>query len=59
MGAQIPVLMEGRQMAKVWSEDAKDFVTKGPAQIAYLDPPYNQHQYGSNYHILNSVGPLG
>jgi adenine-specific DNA-methyltransferase len=55
MGAQIPVLMEGRQMAKVWSEDAKDFVTKGPAQIAYLDPPYNQHQYGSNYHILNSV----
>jgi adenine-specific DNA-methyltransferase len=23
--------------------------------IAYLDPPYNQHQYGSNYHILNSL----
>lgn len=23
--------------------------------IAYLDPPYNQHPYGSNYHVLNSV----
>jgi hypothetical protein len=23
--------------------------------VAYLDPPYNQHQYGSNYHILNSL----
>lgn len=23
--------------------------------IAYLDPPYNQHSYGSNYHVLNSI----
>jgi adenine-specific DNA-methyltransferase len=23
--------------------------------VAYLDPPYNQHQYGSNYHILNTI----
>jgi adenine-specific DNA-methyltransferase len=23
--------------------------------VAYLDPPYNQHQYGSNYHMLNSI----
>ena len=23
--------------------------------IAYLDPPYNQHCYGSNYHVLNSL----
>lgn len=25
------------------------------AEIAYLDPPYNQHPYGSNYHVLNSI----
>jgi adenine-specific DNA-methyltransferase len=24
-------------------------------KIAYLDPPYNQHPYGSNYHVLNSL----
>ena len=23
--------------------------------IVYLDPPYNQHPYGSNYHVLNSI----
>ena len=23
--------------------------------VTYLDPPYNQHPYGSNYHVLNSV----
>jgi|GEM_PF-32819 len=23
--------------------------------IVYLDPPYNQHPYGANYHILNTV----
>jgi adenine-specific DNA-methyltransferase len=26
-----------------------------PVDVAYLDPPYNQHPYGSNYHVLNSV----
>ncbi|MGK2319393.1 DNA adenine methylase [Gordonia rhizosphera] len=25
----------------------------GPVDIAYLDPPYNQHPYGSNYFMLN------
>jgi adenine-specific DNA-methyltransferase len=23
--------------------------------VVYLDPPYNQHPYGSNYHVLNTV----
>ncbi|MFO1076167.1 MAG: DNA adenine methylase [Planctomycetota bacterium] len=23
--------------------------------VAYLDPPYNQHPYASNYHVLNSL----
>ena len=23
--------------------------------VAYLDPPYNQHPYASNYHVLNTV----
>ena len=27
----------------------------GHETIAYLDPPYNQHAYGSNYHVLHSV----
>lgn len=23
--------------------------------IVYIDPPYNQHPYGSNYHVLNTI----
>jgi adenine-specific DNA-methyltransferase len=26
-----------------------------PVDLAYLDPPYNQHPYGSNYHVLNTI----
>ncbi|HEX5054757.1 MAG TPA: DNA adenine methylase [Planctomycetota bacterium] len=26
-----------------------------PADLVYLDPPYNQHPYASNYHVLNSL----
>ena len=42
-------------------EDAGSLVCKltevlGEApDIIYLDPPYNQHPYGSNYHVLNSI----
>lgn len=31
-----------------------DAADQRPA-IVYLDPPYNQHPYGSNYHVLNTV----
>ena len=24
-----------------------------PLDLVYLDPPYNQHPYGSNYFMLN------
>ena len=42
-------------------EDAGILVKKLPVilgdipDIIYLDPPYNQHPYGSNYHVLNSI----
>lgn len=38
--------------------DAKDFLLKNKEKhfdLVYLDPPYNQHQYGSNYHLLNTI----
>ncbi|MCK5803495.1 MAG: DNA adenine methylase [Lentisphaeria bacterium] len=34
--------------------DANDFVrTAQEVDLAYMDPPYNQHPYGSNYFMLN------
>ena len=38
--------------------DANEFIIKNKDKkfdLVYLDPPYNQHQYGSNYHLLNTI----
>jgi len=46
----------GNQRHDVFREDARRLVrTQPPVDIAYLDPPYNQHQYGANYHLLNTL----
>jgi len=36
-------------------DDAAALAPSAPCDIAYLDPPYNQHQYGANYHLLNTI----
>lgn len=30
-----------------------------PLDVAYFDPPYNQHPYGSNYFMLNLIATYG
>lgn len=36
--------------------DANESVEEiGPVDLAYLDPPYNQHRYFSNYHIWETL----
>ncbi len=39
----------------VFNEDAQDLVQRVETDILYLDPPYNQRQYASNYHILETI----
>lgn len=50
-----PVLWDNAQQNLVYQEDASELAGRVQADIAYLDPPYNQHQYGSNYHLLNTM----
>jgi adenine-specific DNA-methyltransferase len=54
MKLEEPLLWAGPP-AEVGREDAAAFCAKRPADLCYLDPPYNQHQYGSNYHLLNTI----
>jgi adenine-specific DNA-methyltransferase len=36
--------------------DAADLASRlGPFDLAYLDPPYNQHRYFTNYHIWETL----
>lgn len=40
----------------IYQEDANTLVKKLPkVDLAYLDPPYNQHPYSSNYFMLNLI----
>ncbi len=54
MELEYPVLIDGIP-GEVGSMDAAAWCAGRPADLCYLDPPYNIHQYGSNYHMLNSV----
>ena len=40
---------------EVFSEDANKLINKIEGDVLYLDPPYNARQYGSNYHLLNTI----
>lgn len=49
-----PVLSRFECDYEVHQEDANVVVPKlGTFDLAYFDPPYNQHPYGSNYFMLN------
>ena len=40
---------------QVYQEDANQLIREIEGDILYLDPPYNNRQYGANYHLLNTI----
>lgn len=54
MSLEPPSLWPGNP-AEVRRSGAAEFCALRSADLCYLDPPYNQHQYGSNYHLLNTI----
>ena len=51
---KVPELIAGT--GKSIMADANDVVAKLPeVDLAYLDPPYNQHRYFGNYHIWETL----
>jgi adenine-specific DNA-methyltransferase len=52
----LPVLSNFTCNYEVHQEDANLLVRNLPeVDVAYFDPPYNQHPYGSNYFMLNLI----
>jgi adenine-specific DNA-methyltransferase len=40
----------------IYNENSNDLIQRLPeVDMAYVDPPYNQHPYGSNYFMLNLI----
>lgn len=53
---ECPTWLSESKEVIVHREDACDFLQTLPqVDLIYLDPPYNQHPYGSNYFMLNLV----
>ena len=53
---ECPTWLEPSRDVDVWRQDACDFLRDLPqVDLIYLDPPYNQHPYGSNYFMLNLI----
>jgi adenine-specific DNA-methyltransferase len=50
-----PLFFDNGLANEVLRMDASEAADRIECDIAYLDPPYNQHQYGANYHLLNTV----
>ncbi len=60
-----PVLSDFDCQSRIFQKDAGELAKElPPLDLVYLDPPYNQHPYGSNYFMLNVIaenripGPL-
>ena len=52
----LPILSEFECECKIYQQDTNELVKLLPhIDVAYIDPPYNQHPYGSNYFMLNLI----
>ena len=49
------VFIENDNSHQVFNMDSNELIKQISGDILYLDPPYNQRQYSSNYHILNTI----
>lgn len=53
---QPPVLSAFSCETRICQTDANELAAQlPPLDLIYLDPPYNQHPYGSNYFMLNVI----
>ncbi|MCB9898318.1 MAG: DNA adenine methylase [Planctomycetes bacterium] len=50
---RMPVLLDGP--GRALDLEAVDAARATPADVAYLDPPYNQHSYLGNYHVWETL----
>ena len=53
---EVPIFADVENNTTIYCEDINTLVDKlEPVDLAYFDPPYNQHPYGSNYFMLNII----
>jgi len=52
----VPILSDFNCECQIFKKDTNQLVKEiSEIDVAYFDPPYNQHPYGSNYFMLNVI----
>lgn len=49
------VVQDNKKENKAYNEDANILINNKKVDIAYIDTPYNNRQYASNYHLLENI----
>jgi len=52
---EVPTLIKNNGKNECYNKDANELIRKIKTCVLYLDPPYNQRQYATNYHLLESI----
>jgi adenine-specific DNA-methyltransferase len=57
LALRLPAVLERARHGKgaARQQDAIEFVAAHDGDLAYLDPPYNQHKYLGNYHVWETL----
>lgn len=53
LSMRVPALLQGE--GRALQLDATQAAASGTFDLAYLDPPYNQHKYRNNYHVWETL----
>lgn len=52
---ELPILINKNTNNKVYMEDCNELIKHISGDILYMDPPYNERKYNTNYHILETI----
>lgn len=48
-------IFDNKMKNKVFNQDSNTLIDNIKGDIIYIDPPYNERQYASNFHVLESL----
>lgn len=48
-------IVDGCNTGRVYNKNISDIIKEIQGDVLYLDPPYNERQYCSNYHVLETI----
>jgi adenine-specific DNA-methyltransferase len=55
LSLRLPEVIASRRACRAHRRDANELVREVACDVLYIDPPYNEREYASNYHVLEAI----